>query len=162
MIKADTCLAVLGDSHGHMPSLLAVLPELSKADWVLHTGDFLRDSKFLAEKLAVPVIGVTGNGDREVEPTDEIVEIAGRRIFITHGHLFGVKNTMSALTRAGVKRRADIVVFGHTHVPTEFHREGILFVNPGSIFSGRRGHGRSYAIITLLSEAVRVEFVSNF
>jgi len=155
-------IGVLGDSHGHTPSLLAVLPRLGQVDWVLHTGDFLRDSKFLADKLAVPVIGVAGNCDREVEPAEETIELGGRRIFITHGHLYGVKNTVAGIVRAGAKRRAEVVVFGHTHVPVEFRQEGMLFVNPGSVFAGRRGHAKSYAVITLSSEEIKIEFVSNF
>lgn len=41
--------------------------------------------------------------------------------------------------------RAPLIVFGHTHVPCSWRRDGRQLVNPGSIAHGRRGTPRSYA-----------------
>ncbi|MBS3938208.1 MAG: metallophosphoesterase [Peptococcaceae bacterium] len=151
-------LGVLSDSHGHLPSLAAALAGFRGVDIIVHAGDFFRDSQYLAQQTKIPVIGVVGNCDREQSPADEVVDFCGRRFFITHGHLYGVKLASVGIVKEGVRRRAQVVIFGHTHVPTKFWQQGILFVNPGSVFAGRRGHGKSMAIITLTPESSEVEF----
>jgi predicted phosphodiesterase len=49
-----------------------------------------------------------------------------------------------------VELAVDTVVFGHTHLPTIFQEQGILFVNPGSPTRSTAADGRrTFAILTL-------------
>ena len=151
-------VGVVSDSHGHLPSLVAASRFLLDVEAVIHGGDFFRDSRSLASLITAPVFGVAGNCDREHSPRDEVLELCGKRFFIAHGHHYGVKHSYEGIIKEGVRRRVDVVVFGHTHVPVKFWHGTILIVNPGSLAAGRRGHGRSGAIITIKPDSMDVDF----
>jgi putative phosphoesterase len=64
---------------------------------------------------------------------------------MTHGHLYGVKTGLDALINAGRLRRADVVLFGHTHRAYREDFGGMLLVNPGSIGMG----AKTYAVFSV-------------
>ena len=84
--------------------------------------------------LSVPVFGVRGNCDAEIDQTvlgfplmaDYSLLIAGRhKIFATHGHLYTPEDHPKLCP-------GDAFLFGHIHVPVCEERGGILILNPGS------------------------------
>ncbi len=142
-------IGVVGDTHGDYVSMEAALGKLGPLDALIHVGDFYRDGEALANTLPIPVIAVVGNCDARPKPDREVVELAGKRFFITHGHLQGVKQGAENLKREARLHRANVVVFGHTHMPAVFSHLGILFVNPGSTHAGRKGAARSCALLVV-------------
>lgn len=97
-------------------------------------------------------------------------EIEGQRVLLCHGsprstteYLF--ENRSDAFLRqftAGGKddAHAEVIVFGHTHVP--YHRtvEGVHFVNTGSVGRPKDGDSRAgYAVLTIDNQGVRSEQV---
>ena len=50
-------------------------------------------------------------------PFSSLISIGGYKVFITHGHLFSVKESKDELCREASRLGADIVMFGHTHTP---------------------------------------------
>ena len=84
--------------------------------------------------LEIPVFGVRGNCDAEIDQTvlgfpimaDYSLLIAGRhKIFVTHGHLYTPEEHPRLCP-------GDAFLFGHIHVPVCEERDGILILNPGS------------------------------
>jgi putative phosphoesterase len=80
-----------------------------------------------------PVYAVLGNNDAGLEgvlPLSMVVEIAGVRVGLVHD------SGPSAGRPARLRRRfpeADVVVFGHSHIPVNEEGEGgQLLFNPGS------------------------------
>lgn len=142
-------IGVLSDSHGDTHSLEAALAVMGEVDAVIHAGDYLRDSQRLTQILGVPVIGVAGNCDAWQHPVEELIELAGQRFYIAHGHRHGVKSNPAGIIQAARHYRVNAAVFGHTHVPVLFVQHGILFLNPGSTSVGRQGAGRSCAVVTI-------------
>ncbi len=65
------------------------------------------------------------------------LEIEGKRIFATHGHLYGD----SAPLQAG-----EILLQGHTHIPRHEEKDGVLYLNPGSLSIPKEGSAHSYMI----------------
>ena len=143
-------LLVFSDSHGRGSNMLEALSrQIKKPDAVIFLGDGLRDMMG-AETGDVPVHSVAGNCD-EATPffflnpyTEQNLIIGDKRIFFTHGHKYGVKSTLSPLLSEGVKRGADIILFGHTHIPYEYvlrpdndygikTDRDVYVMNPGSI-----------------------------
>jgi hypothetical protein len=59
-----------------------------------------------------------------------------------------------------MKREVDVVVFGHTHVPSDTTFNNIRFLNPGSASSPRHGLGRTAGILQLNDDAMYWEIVS--
>lgn len=125
-------IGVLGDTHGEWRHTIPALAAL-KADRLLHTGDHYSDAQQMARALKLEVNAVLGNCDFLTSgPKEEILEVAGKRIFLTHGHLYGVKKGLLNLYYRGKEAEAELVVFGHTHAWTLEKMEDILLFNPGS------------------------------
>ena len=61
-----------------------------------------------------------------------------RLLFCTHGHLFGPQNVPPIA-------RGAALLYGHTHVKEIASRDGVLFVNPGSVSLPKDG-SNSYAV----------------
>ncbi len=87
----------------------------------------------LLDALADKILCVRGNCDAEVDQMVLSFPIMaeygwlflnGKRIYLTHGHK-AVDDT--------IKKGADIVLFGHTHIPQCVCESGVLMVNPGSV-----------------------------
>ena len=78
---------------------------------------------------AVPAEGADGHPAPKAKP---------RLLFCTHGHLFGPQN-VPPLARGAA------LLCGHTHVKEIASRDGVLFVNPGSVSLPKDG-SNSYAI----------------
>ena len=144
-------LLVLSDSHGR-PDLIEEAIRRVRPDGILFAGDGLRD--LTRVELPCPLWAVSGNCDwlsapliisgNAFEPqTEELVTVEGIRILLTHGHKYGVKSGPTAAAYRALELGADILVYGHTHVPVEYRlppaeggseeRKPLILFNPGSI-----------------------------
>ncbi len=134
-------ILVVSDSHGHAEPLMEAI-EQEQPDALIHLGDGNRDLRGI--RLMYPdleVYAVAGNCDFYCDESDLLVtDIGGVRIFMTHGHMFGVKQTLSGLVSAAKDHGAKIAMYGHTHKENYETRRGVTVINPGSIgFSGTYG-----------------------
>ena len=143
---------VFSDSHGRTDKINEALErQISPPDAILFLGDGLRDIES-ADVGNIPVYSVCGNCDSYYDAlfgdvADERLIVAGcKRILITHGHKYHVKSVLSVLLQRAKQKNADIVLFGHTHMPFEMmlgqdNEYGIelckpmYVMNPGSIGS---------------------------
>ncbi len=133
-------ILVFSDSHGDVASCKAVIERIIGVDMILHAGDNLADAQKLQELFPeIPVKAVPGNCDFSSLPTDMVVEAEGKRIFLTHGHRYGVKldDHFVGLRDKTAEAGCDIAVFGHTHVPVCDFTRKVPVLNPGSIKSMR-------------------------
>ena len=81
-------------------------------------------------------------------PREEIIDLAGKKILVTHGHTYGVSGVTDGIVEAARARGCEAVLFGHTHYPEIEMQEGILVINPGSLtFPRQRGRKFSYAVM---------------
>ncbi len=94
-----------------------------------------REVTAMLTALRLPVLGVRGNCDAEIDQTvlgfpllSDSALLLGRAhcIFATHGHLF----TPEEHPRLNP---GDVFLFGHIHVPVCEERGGIFYLNPGSV-----------------------------
>ena len=70
---------------------------------------------------------------------ENLFEIDGVKIFLTHGHLYDVKRSLSSIKEIGKKLNVSLVVFGHTHKPYIEKDEDMTLFNPGATEDGRYG-----------------------
>ena len=134
---------VVSDSHGDVENMCRAV-ELERPRMVLHLGDGWRDADILAARYPdLPLEKVPGNCDfRSREPAVRLLLIGGKLVMICHGHTLGVKTDLGMLLREALERKADAVLFGHTHTPFVDIRNGVVMLNPGSIGScGRPTYG---------------------
>lgn len=136
-------ILVLSDSHGTMSNMEWAL-ELEKPDCAMHLGDCARDARRLAERYPqIPVYAVPGNCDGPMpgEPLLRVEVLGGVRIFLTHGHAYGVKRGLLALSLAAREAQADVALFGHTHLAFCRTVDGLWLLNPGACGAGRSSYG---------------------
>ena len=135
-------IAVVSDTH-RVNKYINLAKELIKdADILIHLGDNTDDVEVLKSGFKGEVYAVAGNCDYSTQyPKEAIIEVNGRKIFFTHGDLYGVKHSMNNIYYRGKELDVDIVLFGHTHEQIIEEEKGIILMNPGSIslprFKGR-------------------------
>ena len=131
-----TRIAVVSDSHANFRYVGAMRARLGKIDWLLHAGDHFQDAERVARNLGVEpscVRAVVGNCDYpHVQPAEQMIDMDGMRILMTHGHLFGVKDSYHRVYYRARELGARVAVFGHTHLPVLKDDGLVLLLNPGS------------------------------
>ncbi len=158
-------LAILSDTH--MPKGRRALPEaclgrLAAADAILHAGDFIARSVY-DDLLGIgpPVHAVHGNVDppelRGMLPETLEVELDGVRIAIVHDSGPAAGRMKRMRTRFP---RAQLVVFGHSHLPLlEEGPDGLMLLNPGSPTERRRAPHHTMAQADIAGGGVACELV---
>lgn len=129
VVLADTHLRAAG--RRRLPE--AAYRLLDGADIILHAGDVVDESLLATLASIAPTLAVLGNNDlglAHVLPVSRQVDLAGVSVAMIHDS--GVRQG-----RAGRLHRrfpdADVVVFGHSHVPLdERSPQGQRLFNPGS------------------------------
>ncbi len=134
-------LLVLSDSHHNISHMITAVEQQSP-DRILHLGDHFHDAEaLLAFFPAVPLTAVPGNCDSWTgQPPEQLLELEGRRILLSHGHLWHVKSGFETALQAARAAQADIVLFGHTHnAYCRQESDGLWVMNPGSAGNGTYG-----------------------
>ncbi|MGM1060729.1 metallophosphoesterase family protein [Saccharothrix sp. Mg75] len=118
----------------------AVAAHLRRADAVLHAGDVCVAP--VLDELAqyAPLTVVRGNNDGPDvaawgAPEEVELELAGLRVAMVHDS--GQATGRTARMRRRFPR-ADLVVFGHSHIPMDVTGDGVRVFNPGSPTDRRR------------------------
>jgi predicted phosphodiesterase len=158
-------------SDTHMPHRLKRLPTavfeaLHNVDVILHAGDVDDPTSLEPLRTIAPVYAVRGNihfqdlsDGGAALPAVVNLELAGRRVLLTHGHTPGLLGFLTRglfvigyylrLTDNGranqhIARRlaraypqADVIIFGHTHEAYVKRIDHTLLVNPGAVCTPR-------------------------
>jgi uncharacterized protein len=126
---------IFSDSHGYTHNMIKAINKHKNIDMIIHLGDIIKDAVKIEELYkTVKVMYVPGNNDFAVGYSKEkLFDIEGKKVFITHGHNYNVKNGYQSLISKGKSINADVIFFGHTHLTEEIYKEGMLIINPGSI-----------------------------
>lgn len=144
-------ILVVSDTHGQNRNLEIVVGRIKPIDMLLHLGD-VEGSEYLVDKIGeCPAYIVRGNCDMNGKLPGEIVlPVEGHTIFMTHGHRYMAGYGTARLKEAARARGADIVLYGHTHVPLLQHEDGMTILNPGSLSKPRQEDRKcSYAVIEI-------------
>lgn len=128
---------VLADTHLRRDWPNRVLPDrvramLEEADVVLHAGDVLQPEHVDDLARYAPLHVVRGNNDRELHDVPERLEVELEGVRVGMVHDSGPTRGRAARLHA-MFPDADVVVFGHSHVPwDEEGVDGQRLFNPGS------------------------------
>jgi putative phosphoesterase len=129
--------------------------EAAAIDGIVHAGDWTDLLALTLLESIAPVDGVAGNNDgpalQERFGTRRVLELAGVRIGVTHGHLGPGATTPERARRTfDGEPGLDAIVFGHSHIPlVERQPGGTWLVNPGSPTDKRRQPSFSWALMTI-------------
>ncbi|NMF06951.1 metallophosphoesterase [Clostridium beijerinckii] len=135
-------IAVVSDTHRMTKYINLAKALIKDADILIHLGDNIDDAELLENTFKGKVYAVAGNCDYSTKyPKESVIEVNGKKIFFTHGDLYGVKSSMNNIYYRGRELNADIVLFGHTHQQLVEKEDDMILMNPGSIslpkFKGR-------------------------
>jgi putative phosphoesterase len=156
---------ILSDIHGSKPRLEQALAfyRQQQCDMLLILGDILNygprnsvpeglDAKGIVEllnPLAADIVAVRGNCDSEVDQmllhfpimqTTALLIDEGRRILLTHGHIYNKENLPPG--------RFDAVMMGHSHLWELSRQDATVVLNTGSITFPKGGNPPTLAVMS--------------
>ena len=146
-------IGVVSDTHGLLrPEALVALAE---AEHILHAGD-VGNIEILGElRKIAPVTAIRGNVDAYGEcaelPATEIVDLGGRFFYMVH--------SVHGLDIEPRATKVDVVVSGHSHKPLIEHKNGVMYLNPGSAGPRRFSLPVSVALVTVGEGEVKARIV---
>lgn len=145
-------ILVTSDTHGDSASLRRAVLSQPKADIVIHLGDGGDDVERVRSSFPERTfLQVRGNCDwGSALPQTGEFEAGGKKIFYTHGHMYGVKSGDYTIISEARSRGADILLFGHTHQPREGYEDGLYIMNPGRL----SGWEPTYGIIDITEQGI--------
>ena len=144
-------IVIMSDSHGAVGTLLDIIERhRDNTDLFIFLGDV--DNDFDEVLMAHPDIKnkrVAGNNDRySSHMTSDLINLNGKKIFFTHGHIFHVKHGNEEIIEYCRKIGADICLYGHTHKQFTNYDSGLYIMNPGTAFTG------AYGVIDLVDNGI--------
>ena len=202
-------LAVLGDIHGNVRALEAVLTDVKACgvDQILFLGDLVfmgLDPQLCFDLLMEqkPTVLIKGNTDANLEKISTFVtnsqfdkdmlklmkytsirmheaakkklaefvsskrlELEHHSILCCHGTPFSDNEGILAneplspsMAKMISEEKLDIIFSAHTHIPADFVRDGVRFINPGAVGYSFDGDLRaSYALVTFEDDTIRCQ-----
>lgn len=119
-------IGLISDTHNLLRREAAAA--LKGSDHIVHAGDICASHVLDDLRRIAPVTAIRGNNDfgswADPLPQTHILRIAGIAILMVHDLL--------SLDIDPVEHGVQVVVSGHSHRPRVEHREGVIYVNPGS------------------------------
>jgi len=119
-------IGVISDTHGLLRP--EALKALRGSELIIHAGD-VGDPEILNTLARIaPVTAIRGNIDKgawaQKVPDSEVVELGGISIYVLHD--------LSQLDLKPEVAGFAVVIYGHSHIPKQETRGGVLYFNPGS------------------------------
>ena len=154
-------ILVISDSHGNRSAVKSVFERMENSfDIAVHLGDGEDDLFPVKEKYPdIRIMQARGNCDIRPHPLSQIIETEGGNIFVTHGHMYGVKGGLGGLASAAYLSGCKIALFGHTHCRHESREDGIYLINPGSCAIPHDGLPPSFGVLTVEKTGILFKFM---
>jgi len=147
-------IGVISDTHGLLRP--EALDALRGSEHLVHAGD-IGAAEILDQLQAIaPTTAIRGNVDKDAWarklPETEVVEVGGVLIYVLHD--------LGALDLKPDAAGFHVVVYGHSHVPKQEVRGGVLYFNPGSAGPRRFQLPISIGKLTVAGKNVRGEIIT--
>lgn len=158
-------ILIISDTHRNNIPFLKLLETTGKPDILVHCGDVSGSEYLYKNATDGKVVMVSGNNDFYTElNSEEEFDIGKYHVLVTHGHMKGVSYGTERLKEYAASKGADIVMYGHTHVPSvEYDTDRKIWaVNPGSLsYPRQEGHRPSYIMMDIDGDG-EARFTVNF
>jgi uncharacterized protein len=147
-------IGAISDTHGLLrPEAVEALRGSAR---IIHAGD-VGDPEILEQLTAIaPLTAVRGNIDKgawaQKLPETEVVEVGGVSIYVLHN--------LDELDLKPESAGFSAVIYGHSHVPKQEMRNGVLYFNPGSAGPRRFRLPITLGRLSIEGERVRGEIIA--
>ncbi len=136
-------IVVVSDSHGRIEVLQQIRERHPNADAYLHCGDSETDEEHLDSFASVQ-----GNNDMYYSyPEQRVIDLGECKILLIHGHQHYYATRVPDIAARAKRIGCTMAFFGHTHVFYTAVENGVLMVNPGSVYHNRDGSLPCYALV---------------
>jgi putative phosphoesterase len=163
---APLTIGVISDTHifaggrRRLPLEITDLFRRFGCGLLLHAGD-VNTPHTLAELARIaPVLAVTGNNDdaemRRIAPRELTFEVGRFKFAMLHGDGGASARSEARKRFAG---RADLVIYGHSHIPISEMVDGSVLFNPGSATDRRWQEHFGIGLISVSEERCVPEIV---
>jgi len=156
-------IGVISDTHGYLePSILEIFAGVAH---IIHAGDIMDPEIVSALESVAPVTAVAGNMDTgslaERLPNEASGEIEGVTFVVAHKPKRLLKRLSAGkITVDSEGALPDLIVSGHTHVPSATWVDGSLYLNPGTATSPEDDDdGPTVAIVDVEAAGLAVRFI---
>lgn len=121
-------IGLISDTHGLLRK--EVIDNLIDCDLIIHSGDvgkleIIDNLRSIAETKFVRGNVDMKNSDFKFSIDEEIVEINNKKLYVIHD--------IKELNRDLESEEIDIVIYGHSHKKNIESKNGIIYINPGSV-----------------------------
>lgn len=150
-------ILVVSDTHRDGYSLRKAILEQPRAEVVIHLGDGEEEAgRAKADFPEKMFLQVRGNCDwGSALPPQGLRTLEGKTIFYTHGNLYNVKYGLYEVKSAAREKKADILLFGHTHEALTDYEGGLYIMNPGSL----SGSGGTYGTLDITPAGIAMNII---
>ncbi len=154
---------ILSDTHGDLFEAKKMIDRYPQLDAMIHLGDYYKDAVHLQNQFPkLECIMIPGNCDFVSDvPEERILEVEGKKIFLTHGHHYSVKSGTGRLEAKGLKEGYDALLYGHTHIPLIKYTTSSLILNPGSLGYPRGLSGPTYALLEISKGTIEARIMDT-
>lgn len=148
---------IVSDTHRNEDNLIRVLDIEKDVDMLIHCGDVEGSELEIEMYAGCQTVFVAGNNDFFSRLPKETEVILGElKAFVTHGHNYYVSMNPDYIKNEARVRKADIVMYGHTHRPFIEEEKGLIVINPGSLtYPRQEGRRPSYVILEIEKNVVK-------
>ncbi|MEI6602425.1 MAG: metallophosphoesterase family protein [Clostridia bacterium] len=154
-------ILVFSDSHNHAYRIEKIVHNETDIDLIIHLGDCISDIQTI-QKL-YPQYSyeyVPGNCDYAYTiPEEKTIELGGLKFFLTHSAKYNTNKNLYELYKNTENLGVDVVLYGHTHEPSETVHKNILYMNPGCLSRPRNKGLKTYLVLTIEDGKMNARFV---
>lgn len=147
-------VGLISDTHGLLRP--AAMEALLGSELILHAGDVGKPEILDELRKIARVVAIRGNVDTaswcSALRETELVETESATFYLIHN----LNDLALKPAAAGI----DVVLFGHTHQPAQYEKDGVLYINPGSAGPRRFNLPISLARLDLSAKPLSVEFIT--
>lgn len=122
-------IGVIADTHGLVRPEVAEI--FANVDAIVHAGDIGGAHVLDALRALAPLTFVDGNNDDATGEEIARVTLGGLRILLTH-ILPRPHKPAARVIESLAREAADVVVYGHSHLPHNEVVDGVRYFNPAS------------------------------
>ena len=118
-------IGLVSDTHGLLRK--EAIKNLNGCELIIHTGDIGKYEVIETLEEISSIEFIRGNCDKNKDIAEEnkIINIYNKRIYLIHD--------ISKMNINLQEENVDIVIYGHSHKSDIYEKEGVLYINPGSI-----------------------------
>ena len=138
-------ILIVSDTHGRNSGIEETIEREKPFARIIHLGDAEGYEDYIEELAGCPL-------------EEKTLLIGDLNIFITHGHYYCVNAGCDGIRREGIRRGADIVMFGHTHMPLIREEGKLTLINPGSLSYPRQPGRKPSYIVMETAQGKKPEF----